>query len=151
MNAKLIALLCGVVFGLGMMISGMVNPNNVLGFLTLSASWNPSLAFVMGGALAVFIPAYQWLIKPRVDASKTALTGQPLQLPANKQIDGKLLAGASLFGIGWGVAGICPGPGLTMLISGQPPVWVFFVSMLAAMFAYQRLIEPLSRATKSSA
>ncbi len=123
---RLIALIAGALFGMGMMISQMVDPAKVLGFLNISGNWDPSLAFVMGGALMVFAPAYHFLIKPR----NKAVSGEALKVPTNKQIDTPLLTGAALFGLGWGIAGICPGPALTAMVSGQKEI-LFFIAAMA--------------------
>lgn len=126
----IIALIAGVLFGAGMVISQMVNPVKVIDFLNVTGNWDPSLAFVMGGALLVFTPCYHFFIKPR----QVALSGEPLKVPTTKVIDRQLLMGASLFGLGWGIAGICPGPAITALVSGQLEVFAFVLAMLAGQF-----------------
>nr|WP_086937872.1 YeeE/YedE family protein [Thaumasiovibrio occultus] len=139
---NLIALISGLLFGAGMMVSGMVDPNNVIGFLDIAGDWNPSLAFVMGGALLVFIPAYVLLIKPR----RQPICDTDFQLAVNSRIDRKLLLGASLFGIGWGVAGICPGPAITLLGSASTSVFAFVIAMLvgqrlAGLFTHNKVSQ----------
>lgn len=124
-----ISLLCGALFGLGLTISGMVLPEKVLGFLDLLGDWDPSLALVMGGALLVFMPGYFWLVKPR----ERSLLGAPFHLPTKRQIDKRLITGSALFGIGWGLVGICPGPALTSLVTAQWPVLLFVVAMLVGI------------------
>lgn len=126
----MIAFAAGMLFGMGMLISQMVNPVKVINFLNVSGNWDPSLAFVMGGALFVFAPCYHFFIKPR----QLALSGEPLKVPVSKVIDKPLLIGASLFGIGWGLAGICPGPAITALVSGQLEVFAFVLAMLVGQF-----------------
>ena len=121
-----ISLLCGMLFGLGLTLSGMVLPDKVLSFLDLFGDWDPSLALVMGGALLVFMPGYLLLVKPRV----CSVLGSPFHLPTKRQIDKRLIAGSALFGIGWGLVGICPGPALTSLVTLQWPVLLFVVAML---------------------
>lgn len=125
------ALISGLLFGAGLTFSGMINPDNVIGFLNLTGDWNPSLMFVMGGALLVFIPGYHFLVKPR----QTALNHEPIQLPVNKCIDEKLIVGAALFGVGWGLGGICPGPALVNLLGGSFGGMSFVISMLIGMWA----------------
>lgn len=124
----LVAGLAGLVFGLGLIISGMTQPAKVLGFLDITRAWDPSLAMVMLGAIAVALPGF--VIAARWSVSKL---GQPMQLPTARQIDRPLLLGAALFGIGWGMVGLCPGPALASLLTGGAPVWLFVFSMLAGM------------------
>ncbi|MCK8079495.1 YeeE/YedE family protein [Vibrio sp. 1CM24A] len=125
-----IGLLAGLLFGSGMIISGMVDPNKVLGFLDITGDWDASLAFVMGGALLVFAPFYHLVIKKRVQA----INGESLDSRNNPIIDRKLILGSTAFGLGWGLAGFCPGPVVTSLSGGNPTVWVFMISMLAGMW-----------------
>lgn len=126
---QLTALFSGLLFGIGMVISGMANPTKVIGFLDITGVWDPSLIFVMGGALLVFMPGYFLLIKPR----QQPLNATEFCLAKNRVIDTKLLIGATLFGIGWGIAGICPGPAVSSLALGNPDVWVFFISMMVGL------------------
>ena len=124
----LVALFSGVLFGLGLVISGMVNPAKVLGFLDVAGDWDPTLAFVMGGALLVAVPAFRVILKrPRL------VLAEEFDLPAKKDLDARLLAGSALFGVGWGLAGFCPGPAVTALASGLTPVFVFVAAMVAGM------------------
>ncbi len=133
--ALLTSLLAGLLFGLGMAISGMVDPARVTGFLDLAGAWDPSLAFVMGGALAVFMPGYFLLVKPR----RQSLLGQPMaRVPAPK-LDRRLIGGAALFGIGWGLVGICPGPALSLISSGQPMILLFIAAMVAGILLVDRV------------
>ncbi|CAM3643332.1 YeeE/YedE family protein [Polaromonas hydrogenivorans] len=129
------SLLAGLVFGIGLMISGMANPAKVLGFLDLSGRWDPSLALVMGGAVAVSAVAFS--IARRRNAS---LLGAALKLPTARQIDRRLVIGSTLFGIGWGIAGFCPGPALVALGMGEAKAVVFVVAMLAGMGLFE-LVE----------
>ncbi|MBF4989809.1 DUF6691 family protein [Methylophilus sp. QUAN] len=122
------AWLAGVVFGLGLIVGGMTNPAKVLAFLDISGDWDPSLAFVMMGAIAVGFFAFKAAAK-----QSRSLLGLPMQLPAMKQVDRKLVIGALLFGAGWGLAGFCPGPAVASLLVGGSAVWIFVASMLVGM------------------
>ncbi len=128
------SLLAGLVFGLGLIVSGMANPAKVLGFLDLAGSWDPSLAFVMAGAIAVGSLAF-------VVARKRTLSflGAAMKLPASRDIDRRLVIGSVLFGIGWGTAGFCPGPGLVALGMGEAKALVFVVAMLVGMGIFELL------------
>ncbi|KQN79034.1 MULTISPECIES: DUF6691 family protein [unclassified Duganella] len=128
----LISLLVGLVFGLGLIVSGMTDPARVLGFLDLAGLWNPSLAFVMGGAIAVALPAF--VVAAR---RQRTLTGAPLQLPTATRIDRRLVLGALAFGAGWGLAGLCPGPALALIATGNGKVLVFVASMLVGMGIFE--------------
>ncbi|PMN90258.1 YeeE/YedE family protein [Enterovibrio norvegicus] len=128
------ALFSGGLFGAGMMVSGMVNPANVIGFLDVYGNWNPSLAFVMGGALMVFIPGYLLLIKPR----SAPIAETHFGISKRNDIDKRLISGSAIFGIGWGVAGICPGPAITALGSGSPHILLFTISMALGMLIVER-------------
>ncbi|HVW51795.1 MAG TPA: YeeE/YedE family protein [Trinickia sp.] len=118
----------GLLFGLGLIVSNMVNPEKVLGFLDLAGRWDPSLAFVMGGAVA--IGAIAFALTRRASRS---LLGAPISWPASTRIDRALVLGSALFGVGWGLAGFCPGPALVAASSGQPKAWLFVLAMLAGM------------------
>ncbi|MFT6927888.1 MAG: putative membrane protein YedE/YeeE [Psychromonas sp.] len=124
-----VSLLAGLLFGMGMIISGMVNPAKVIGFLNISGNWDPSLAFVMGGALAVFTPIYHFVIKKR----SAAINGDKFSWTSNTKIDGSLISGALIFGAGWGLAGFCPGPAITSIASGSNIVLAFILSMIVGM------------------
>ncbi|CAM6871742.1 DUF6691 family protein [Leclercia adecarboxylata] len=128
------AFLCGLIFGVGLLISGMANPEKVLGFLDLSRPWDPSLAFVMIGAIAVGIVGFA-LVKGK----KRAFCGVPIMLPANNAIDRTLVVGAILFGLGWGLAGICPGPALVLLGAGVGKGLLFILAMLVGMWLVNRV------------
>ena len=130
----LTSVLSGLVFGLGLIISGMVNPAKVLGFLDIAGAWDPSLALVMAGAIGVGFVAFL-IAKKRT----LSLIGAPMRLPKATHIDMRLVAGGTLFGIGWGIAGFCPGPGLVALGMGEPKTLVFVVAMLAGMLVFQLL------------
>ena len=142
MLVSIAALLSGLIFGLGLILSGMGNPAKVQNFLDFFGQWDPSLALVMGGAIAVGLVAFTWAKKRR-----TALLGDAMQLPTNQAIDRKLLTGSALFGVGWGLAGFCPGPALMNLATLQSEVWLFVAAMLAGMWA-QHLWAARSSAVK---
>jgi uncharacterized membrane protein YedE/YeeE len=129
------ALLAGFVFGVGLLISGMANPAKVLGFLDLAGPWDPSLAFVMGGAVAVGAVAF--LLAGRRTVS---LIGLEMKLPTANHIDRRLVVGSTIFGIGWGVAGFCPGPALVALGMGEAKALAFVIAMLLGMVLFE-LIE----------
>ncbi|CAM4138168.1 YeeE/YedE family protein [Vibrio neonatus] len=128
---KIVSLIAGVLFGLGMAVSGMVDPVKVIGFLDVAGNWDPSLAFVMGGALSVFLPVYLLVIKKR----EKSVLGLSFSLATNNAIDKRLLTGASIFGVGWGLVGICPGPVISSLGSGNIQAVLFVVAMLTG-FAF---------------
>lgn len=130
----LAAFVSALVFGLGLIVSGMFNPAKVLGFLDLAGAWDPSLAFVMAGAVTVGAIAFRWGAKRKV-----SLLGAPMQLPDARRVDRRLIAGSTLFGVGWGIAGFCPGPALVALGMGEVKALVFTVAMLAGMAAFTLL------------
>ena len=118
----------GLVFGIGLLLAGMANPAKVLGFLDLAGAWDPSLALVMAGAVAVGSIAFAVAKRRRV-----SLLGTPMQLPAARQVDRRLVVGSIVFGVGWGLAGFCPGPALVALGEGAGQAAVFVLAMLAGM------------------
>jgi uncharacterized membrane protein YedE/YeeE len=130
-----VALASGVLFGMGLMLGGMTDPAKVSGFLDLAGRWDPSLAFVMGGALCVTFPAFQLLLRSRT----RPLLVERFHLPTRKDLDGPLIGGAMLFGIGWGIAGLCPGPAIANLVFGSPEVLGFVVSMVVGMWLRDRI------------
>jgi uncharacterized membrane protein YedE/YeeE len=132
--AAFVSLLAGLIFGLGLIISGMANPAKVLGFLDLAGNWDPSLVFVMGGAIAIGIVAFA------VARRRTlSLLGTEMRLPTARHIDRRLISGSVLFGIGWGIAGFCPGPALVSLGTGEVKALVFVLAMLVGMGLYELL------------
>ena len=132
MAKMLVALLSGVLFGLGLVVSGMANPAKVIGFLDITGDWDPTLAFVMGGAILAAAPAFRFILKrPR------PVLAEEFDLPTKKSVDARLLGGSALFGVGWGLAGFCPGPAVTALASGLAPVFVFVAAMVAGMALYK--------------
>ena len=126
------SLLAGLVFGLGLIVSGMANPAKVLGFLDLAGTWDPSLGLVMGGAIGVGMLAF-FVARQRT----VSLLGAKMKLPTARQIDRRLVVGSLLFGIGWGVAGFCPGPALVALGMGEFKALVFVAAMLAGMGVFE--------------
>ncbi len=136
----LIALLAGVVFGIGLLMSGMTDPAKVQGFLDLFGRWDPSLAFVMGGAIVVAIGAFT-LARRRAAAGRKSWSGEPIELPTTNVIDARLICGGVLFGIGWGLAGFCPGPALVALSSGFEPALWFVPAMLAGMALHDAVLR----------
>lgn len=128
--------LSGLLFGLGLTVSAMVNPAKVVGFLDLFGNWDPSLALVMAGGLAVTIPAFQLILK----RDKPLLESR-FFLPTSKDIDRKLIGGAVLFGVGWGIAGLCPGPALTSLVTLNGSIWLFVAAMLGGMVFHRTVLE----------
>ncbi len=126
--------LVGLLFGLGLILSGMTDPGKVTGFLDLFGLWDPSLALVMGGAIAVGFFAFTLAKKRTIN-----FLGGMLRLPTNAQIDKPLIIGSVLFGAGWGLAGFCPGPALVSMASGQPKALIFVVAMLIGMVGFELL------------
>jgi uncharacterized membrane protein YedE/YeeE len=130
----LTALLIGLIFGLGIAVSGMINPAKVLNFFDLAGTWDPSLAFVMGGALAVAIPGYRLVL------GRPAPTFEPrFQLPDTRVIDRRLVLGSATFGIGWGIAGFCPGGALPALGTGDPAVFLFLAALILGLLVARTL------------
>ncbi|MBC2769886.1 DUF6691 family protein [Pusillimonas minor] len=127
----------GLIFGLGLILSGMSNPAKVLGFLDLAGTWDPSLAFVMGGAIIVGLVAFQVARK----RTQTFLGGA-LKLPTAKDIDKRLVLGSLAFGAGWGLAGFCPGPALVSLGSGEIKAFIFVAAMLVGMGLFELINRP---------
>jgi uncharacterized protein len=133
------ALIAGLLFGFGLIVSGMISPAKVLGFLDVAGTWDPSLAFVMAGAIAVGAPAFYFVKRmPR------SLTGLTMRLPKTTPIDRRLIIGSALFGAGWGLAGFCPGPALVGAGAGEFKALIFVLAMLAGMALF-RLLEYLTQ------
>ena len=128
----LFSFFAGLVFGAGLMVSGMTNPAKVLGFLDLAGRWDPSLALVMAGAIAVGLAAFS-IARRR----NTTWLGLPLLIPVATHIDRRLVIGSALFGVGWGLAGICPGPALVLVVAGGAKGLIFFAAMLAGMGLFE--------------
>ena len=141
----LAAFAAGLVFGVGLIFSGMTDPGKIIGFLDVTGSWDPSLAFVMGGAILVGFFAF------RVAASRAqSFLGGAMRLPTRADIDQRLVAGSVLFGIGWGLAGFCPGPALVSFGSGVDKAAVFVVALLGGMLLYTAAERILHREIAST-
>ncbi|MEQ9317078.1 MAG: YeeE/YedE family protein [Henriciella sp.] len=146
MGRNITALVAGLIFGLGLVISQMVNPAKVIAFLDLFGNWDPSLALVMGGALVVTAIGYRlaWTREKPVFAAK-------FQVPGNRKVDTRLAVGAVLFGIGWGLVGLCPGPAISALTIGGTEAVGFLAAMVAGMLAFEafdRLTKPSPAASR---
>ncbi len=129
-----VALVSGVIFGVGLAVAGMTRPEKVRGFLDFTGAWDPSLAFVMGGAVLVHALAFRLITR-----RKSPVFAAKFALPTRRDLDAKLLAGAALFGVGWGLGGFCPGPGITSLVGGAAPVAFFVLAMLVGIAVTARL------------
>ena len=138
------SLLAGLIFGLGLIVSGMANPAKVLGFLDLAGRWDPSLAFVMGGAIAVGLVVFRFARR-----RTASFLGEAMRLPTGNRVDRRLLTGSVLFGVGWGIAGFCPGPALVALGMGETKAVLFVAAMLVGMGLFEvfewraRLASPI--------
>ncbi|GLZ23964.1 hypothetical protein Pstu01_06340 [Stutzerimonas stutzeri] len=131
---KLASFAAGLLFGQGLLLSGMANPAKVIGFLDLAGAWDPSLALVMAGAIGTALPAFAWARR-----RDRALLDAPMRLPRTRELDGRLIAGSLSFGIGWGVAGICPGPAVAVLLGGHWQIALFVLAMLGGMLLFSAL------------
>ena len=129
---NIVAFLSGLIFGIGLILSRMADPAKVLNYLDITGNWDPSLAFVMIGAIAVGLVGF-YLARKR----PASLLDTPIQLPTATRIDKRLVLGSSLFGTGWGLAGICPGPAIVTLSAGMAPALIFVISMLFGMMLYR--------------
>ncbi|WP_053230572.1 DUF6691 family protein [Sandaracinus amylolyticus] len=130
----LVALASGALFAIGLVVSGMTQPANVIGFLDVTGDWRPALMFVMVGAIAVNAAVYRW-----VRGRRAPVLAETFSLPTQRDLDARLIAGAAIFGVGWGLGGYCPGPGVTALASGSLEAVVFVGSMVAAMWVVARI------------
>ena len=136
MTQNFFSLLSGIIFGIGLIISGMTNPEKVIGFLSITDNWDPSLMFVMGGAI-IFSAPFMFLFRNK----KTSLLGQELQIPLRKDLDKNLIIGSSLFGIGWGLVGLCPGPAISSLVFLSPVSLIFIFSMSVGVVLQKTIIK----------
>jgi uncharacterized membrane protein YedE/YeeE len=136
----IMALVVGLLFGIGLIVSGMTDPSKVIGFLDLAGKWNPSLGFVMGGAIVVGFAAFRF-----AGGRTTSLLGEPMRLPTARHIDRRLVLGGVAFGIGWGLAGYCPGPALASLASGGAKPLIFSAALVAGMAIFELLERLPSR------
>lgn len=128
---NVLVFISGLVFGMGLIISGMSNPYNVIGFLDLAGNWNPSLAFVMIGAVGVTLIFTRWVV-----ARQKTIFNDPLHLPGTTQINKELVIGGFIFGAGWAIAGFCPGPAVVALGAGYVKALVFVIAMIAGMLLH---------------
>jgi uncharacterized membrane protein YedE/YeeE len=135
MGQILVSLFAGTLFGAGLAVSQMIDPARVIGFLDVAGRWDPTLALVMVGALAITVPAFALARRKGV----SPILGETFRLPTSRDIDGPLLLGAALFGIGWGLSGFCPGPAIAALSTGLWPVIAFGLSMVVGMVLYEFL------------
>ena len=131
-RVTLSSFLIGVLFGIGLLVAGMANPAKVLAFLDLAGAWDPSLALVMGGAIAVGLIAFRL-----AGQRKVSVLGEPMRLPTRRDIDRRLVFGSLGFGVGWGLAGFCPGPALVAFGALEAKAMVFVVAMLVGMAAFE--------------
>ena len=131
---KLTSFAAGLLFGLGLLLSGMANPAKVIGFLDVAGAWDPSLALVMAGAIATALVPFTWAKR-----RERSLLDAPMRLPSKRELDGRLIGGSLVFGIGWGIAGICPGPAIAVLLSGHWQVVLFVLAMLGGMLLFSAL------------
>ncbi len=122
----------GLIFGIGLILAGMTNPAKVIGFLDITGTWDPSLAFVMGGAILVAIVAFRFANKRTVN-----FLGGVMRMPTSDMIDKRLVIGSLLFGAGWGMAGFCPGPAITSIGTGNPKAVIFVIAMIAGMAIFE--------------
>jgi uncharacterized protein len=132
MRIPIASLVTGTIFGAGLALSDMINPARVLGFLDLAGEWDPSLAFVMGGAIIPMVIAYA--VSRRM---RTPLFDKSFFIPENRVMDSRLLIGAAVFGIGWGLVGFCPGPAISGLVMGAWQPWLFVAAMLVGMWIHR--------------
>ena len=140
------AYLIGLVFGIGISISGMANPAKVLNFFDVAGAWDPSLIFVMGGALIVTAVGYRLVLR-----KPAPIMAVRFDLPTNRALDARLLGGAAVFGIGWGIAGFCPGGALPALGTGRTEVFVFVAALLAGIFAARAVMRLTATRTATAA
>ena len=136
MTQNFFSLLSGIIFGIGLIISGMTNPEKVIGFLSITDNWDPSLMFVMGGAI-IFSAPFMFLFRNKT----TSLLGHELQIPSRKELDKNLIIGSSLFGIGWGLVGLCPGPAISSLVFLSPVSLIFIFSMSVGVVLQKTIIK----------
>ena len=139
------ALLAGILFGVGLIISGMSDPSKVLGFLDITGNWDPSLAFVLGGAVLVGLTVF-----PFASKRSHSILGEVMHLPTAKQIDRRLVFGSVTFGVGWGLAGYCPGPALVSLAFGDLKPWLFVFAMLVGMGLFEMIERRITKTAQAS-
>jgi uncharacterized membrane protein YedE/YeeE len=137
MKVRIGAFLGGLVFGIGLAVGGMTQPSKIVGFFDFFGSWDPSLAFVMGGALIVYTPVYRWAIR----TWQRPIWAPTFSLPTRRDVDWRLIVGSGIFGVGWGLGGYCPGPAFTSVGAGSREALIFGLAMLAGVAAYQVLMR----------
>lgn len=142
----IISYFIGLIFGVGISISGMSNPAKVLNFFDIAGAWDPSLAFVMGGAVLVTFFGYRFVLQ-----RPSPMLSDVFQLPTRQSLDLPLLAGSAVFGVGWGIAGFCPGGALPAIGTGRSEVLIFVAALLAGIFAAKALQKALNRRTSAAA
>jgi len=136
MSDNIISLVSGIIFGIGLVISGMTNPEKVIGFLSITHNWDASLIFVMGGGIITAGPFF-YLMRNR----QTSSLGNQIDLPKKQKLDKKIIIGASLFGVGWGLVGLCPGPAIAAIATFDPIIIVFLLSMAAGVLVKKNIIK----------
>lgn len=136
MSDKIISLVSGIIFGIGLVISGMTNPEKVIGFLSITHNWDASLIFVMGGGIITAGPFF-YLMRNR----QTSSLGNQIDLPKKQKLDKKIIIGASLFGVGWGLVGLCPGPAIAAIATFDPIIIVFLLSMAAGVLVKKNITK----------
>lgn len=145
MREKVLALVAGLLFGLGLGVSQMIDRERVLGFLDVAGDWDPTLAFVMGGAVLVTVISFRFVLK-----RPHPIFGEKFYLPTRNDVDRNLLVGAGLFGIGWGLAGYCPGPAITATVLGIANPLIFLVAMIIGSLTYKAISPSLKAPPRSS-
>ncbi len=136
MSDKIISLVSGIIFGIGLVISGMTNPEKVIGFLSITHNWDASLIFVMGGGIITAGPFFYFMRN-----RQTSSLGNQIDLPKKQKLDKKIIIGASLFGVGWGLVGLCPGPAIAAIATFDPIIIVFLLSMAAGVLVKKNIIK----------
>lgn len=139
---NIISLISGLLFGFGLALSGMVSPGKVIGFLDITGNWDPSLAFVMGGGVLVTVVSFHFILKRSVP-----FFGREFRLPTKTDLDKYLISGSVLFGLGWGLGGLCPGPALSSLAYGNPKILVFVGAMVAGIIIAKVLTGAFRKTT----
>ncbi len=140
MMKNMIILIAGVIFGIGLILSGMTNPSKVIGFLNIMGNWDPSLAFVMLGAILVGVFGFR-----KAEKTNTTLFNEPIHLPEKTHITKELIIGSFIFGAGWALAGFCPGPAIVALGAGYREAIIFVVTMLLGMLIHDNFYEKLKK------
>jgi uncharacterized membrane protein YedE/YeeE len=137
MKRLIVSLVTGVLFGAGLALSGMTHPQKILGFLDITGDWDPTLLFVLGGAVGVTIITFRFILKRR-----TPFLDDRFYLTSKSKIDAPLLIGSTIFGIGWGIGGLCPGPAIAMAASPNREFWIFFPALVAGSLIHSLLWKP---------